>query len=81
MANLAKLSFAKINVAEFVSSSTPATKTIEDTVVNNLFISAKKVSFSTETGSTLDRILASDESIEDFNLKLVFQFGENHLFR
>ena len=36
---------------QFVASSTPATKNIEDIVVNNLFISAKKVSFSIETGS------------------------------
>ena len=46
--NLAEHSFARMNVAGFVASSTPATKNIEDTVVNNLFIPAK-VSFSTET--------------------------------
>ena len=46
--NLAEHSFARMNVAGFVASSTQATKNIQDIVVNNLFISAK-VSFSTET--------------------------------
>ena len=42
-----------MNVAEFVASqSTPATKNVENMVVtDNLFISTKKVSFSTETCS------------------------------
>ena len=41
-------------IAEFVASSTPATKNIEDIVVHNPFISAKKVSFSTE--ASLDNL-------------------------
>ena len=53
--NLAKHSFARMNVAEFVASSTPATKNIKDIVVHSLFTSAKKVLFSTE--ASLDNII------------------------
>ena len=46
VANLTKHSFARMNVAEFVASSTPAAKNIDNVVVNELFHPCKGFIFN-----------------------------------